>query len=59
MAATFIAAGPIFPQGETAASFENVNVYGMIACALGITPAKTDGDPAVVGQITGGRCAAG
>ena len=58
MNATFIAAGPTFPEGEAAAPFENVNVYGMIACALGITPAKTDGDPSVVEQVTGGRCAA-
>ena len=58
MAATFIAAGPIFPEGEVAAPFENVNVYGMIACALGITPAKTDGDPKVIARVTGGRCQA-
>lgn len=57
MAATFIAAGPIFPEGTTAAPFENVNVYGMIACALGITPAQTDGDAEVVERVTGGRCA--
>jgi alkaline phosphatase D len=59
MAATFVAAGPVFPEGAVAAPFENVNVYGMIACALGITPAKTDGDPAVVAAVTGGRCPAG
>jgi alkaline phosphatase D len=58
MAATFLAAGPIFPEGATAAPFENVNVYAMIACALGITPAETDGDPAVVERVTGGRCPA-
>ncbi len=58
MAATFLAAGPIFPEGATAAPFENVNVYAMIACALGITPAETDGDAAVVETITGGRCPA-
>lgn len=58
MNAAFIAAGPIFPQGKTAAPFENVNVYGMIACALGIDPAQTDGDPAVVETVTGGRCPA-
>jgi alkaline phosphatase D len=58
MAATFIGAGPIFPEGEVAAAFENVNVYLMIACALGITPAETDGDPEVVAQVTGGRCPA-
>lgn len=58
MAATFIAAGPVFPEGEMTAPFENVNVYLMIACALGIEPAETDGDPAVVEQVTGGRCPA-
>lgn len=58
MNATFIAAGPIFPEGEIAAPFENVNVYAMIACALGITPAPSDGDAAVVAQVTGGRCGA-
>jgi alkaline phosphatase D len=58
MNATFIAAGPTFPEGKTVAPFENVNVYGMIACALGITPAQTDGDAKVVETITGGRCPA-
>ena len=58
MQATFIGAGPIFPEGEVAAPFENVNVYLMAACALGLTPAKTDGDPKVVETITGGRCPA-
>jgi alkaline phosphatase D len=58
MRATFIGAGPIFPTGETAAPFENVNVYLMAACALGLTPAKTDGDPAVAERVTEGRCPA-
>ncbi|KCZ56974.1 hypothetical protein HY29_07470 [Hyphomonas beringensis] len=58
MAATFIGAGPIFPKGEIAKPFENVNVYMMAACALGIPPAPTDGDPAVVAKITGNRCPA-
>lgn len=58
MAATFIGAGPVFPQGVMAAPFENVNVYSFIACALKITPAKTDGDPAVVERVTEGRCPA-
>ena len=58
MAATFLAAGPVFPEGAVAAPFENVNVYALIACALGIKPAETDGDPAVVAEITGGRCPA-
>jgi len=58
MAATFIAAGPVFPAGETTPPFENVNVYAMIACALGLAPAETDSDPAVVERVTGGRCPA-
>lgn len=44
MQATFIAAGPAFKRGITTQIFDNVEVYGIIACALGITPAKTDGD---------------
>jgi predicted AlkP superfamily pyrophosphatase or phosphodiesterase len=58
MGATFIGAGPVFPQGERPAAFENVNVYGIIACALDIDPAGTDGDPQEVERITGGRCPA-
>jgi alkaline phosphatase D len=58
MAATFLAAGPVFPEGAVAAPFQNVNVYGLIACALGITPAETDGEPSVLAEITGGRCPA-
>jgi len=58
MAATFVAAGPVFPEGEVAAPFENVNVYSLIACALGVTPVQTDGDPSVVERITKGRCPA-
>ncbi len=58
MAATFIAAGSTFPEGQVAAPFENVNVYGLIACALGLLPAATDGDPMVVEKVTGGRCPA-
>ncbi|MDM7983297.1 MAG: alkaline phosphatase family protein [Maricaulis sp.] len=58
MGATFIGAGPIFPAGARPDSFENVNVYGLIACALGIEPAATDGDPAEVARISGGRCPA-
>ena len=58
MGATFIGAGPIFPAGTRPDSFENVNVYGLIACALGIEPAETNGDPAEVERISGGRCPA-
>lgn len=44
MGATFIAAGPNFIQGLSVDSFENVEVYGIIARILDIKPAKTDGD---------------
>lgn len=56
MHAGFIAAGPLFPAGERPATFENVNVYLLIACILGLDPAETEGDPAVVSALTGGRC---
>lgn len=58
MGATFIGAGPVFPAGTRPDAFENVNVYLLIACALDLVPAATDGDPALVEQITGGRCPA-
>ncbi|PHR60462.1 MAG: alkaline phosphatase family protein [Robiginitomaculum sp.] len=44
MGATFIAMGPNFKVGVKAKTFENVEVYGIIARILDITPAKTDGD---------------
>lgn len=44
MAATFIASGPAFKAGITVGTFDNVEVYGILACALNIIPAKTDGD---------------
>lgn len=43
MQATFIGAGPAFKTGLKVPTFDNVEIYGIIACALGITPAKTDG----------------
>lgn len=58
MGATFIGAGPIFPEGTRPEAFENVDVYLMIACALGLEPAQTDGDPQMVERITDGRCPA-
>lgn len=58
MGATFIGAGPVFPEGVVTPPFENVNVYSFIACTLGLEPAETDGDPAVVEAVTGGRCPA-
>jgi len=54
MGATFIGNGPIFPEGTRPAGFENVNVYGLIACALDLEPAQTDGDAGEVAGITAG-----
>ncbi len=44
MQATFIAAGPNFKKGVKASPMENVEIYGIVAKALSIKPAKTDGD---------------
>jgi len=43
MLATFIADGPRFENGVIVEPFDNVEVYGMIANILGVTPAQTDG----------------
>ena len=58
MGATFIGVGPIFPEGARPAAFDNINVYGLIACALDLEPAETDGSAQEVERITGGRCPA-
>ena len=44
MHATFIASGPAFKQKLTAKPFDNIEVYGLLACALNVKPAKTDGN---------------
>jgi alkaline phosphatase D len=44
MHATFIASGPAFKSKLNAKSFDNVEVYGLVACALKIKPANTDGN---------------
>jgi predicted AlkP superfamily pyrophosphatase or phosphodiesterase len=43
MRALFLAAGPSFRQGVTAAPFRNIHVYDLIAGILGLTPAPNDG----------------
>jgi len=40
----FYAEGPFFKENVEAASFSNVEVYGIIAHLLDLDPAKTDGD---------------
>jgi len=44
MQASFIATGPNFKTGVIAKPMESVEVYGIIASILGITPEKTDGN---------------
>lgn len=44
MQATFIANGPDFNAGQVVASFENIEVYGLLACLLNINPSKTEGN---------------
>ena len=44
MHATFIASGPAFKKKVIARPFDNIEVYGLLACALKVKPAKTDGD---------------
>jgi alkaline phosphatase D len=44
MHATFIARGPAFKKALKAKPFDNIEVYGLLACALNITPANTDGN---------------
>lgn len=47
MRGVFVAAGPAFRRGVTVPAFENVHVYNALAQALGVTPARNDGDPAI------------
>lgn len=44
MHAAFIANGPAFKKNLTVNPFDNIEVYGLLACALNIKPAKTDGN---------------
>ena len=44
MYATFIGSGPSFESGMTVPVFDNVQIYGILACLLDIIPAQNDGD---------------
>ena len=44
MHATFIASGPAFKKKLKARPFDNIEVYGLLACALKVKPANTDGN---------------
>jgi hypothetical protein len=39
----FIAAGPTFAAGKRVPAFESVEIYNLLAHALGIVPAPNDG----------------
>jgi predicted AlkP superfamily pyrophosphatase or phosphodiesterase len=49
----FFAEGPAFKKDYSAASFSNVEVYGIIAHLLGLDPADTDGDLGHVTELFG------
>ena len=56
MQASFIASGPDFMTGIEVDAFENIEVYGLLACILGIKPAKTDGDVRRVAHLLKKTC---
>lgn len=56
MQAVFIASGPDFVAASEVDAFENIEVYGMLACILGIKPAKTDGDVRRVAHLLKKNC---
>ena len=56
MQATFIAAGPAFVENKSVKPFENIEVYGLLACVLNIAPAKTDGEIERVAHVLKKRC---
>ena len=57
MHAIFIASGPAFKKKFTAKPFDNIEVYGLLACALKIKPANTDGSVENVQYFMTQHCA--
>ena len=50
----FYAAGPSFKKGFVQPTFENINIYELLAKVLQVKPAETDGDLKVVkGMLKG------
>lgn len=47
----FVAAGPRIREGMLVPEFENVHIYNFLCEILGLTPAKNDGDPAVLRNV--------
>ncbi len=48
MKALFIASGPAFRSGLTLPTFDNVEVYPLLAQLLGVTPQPSDGQTATL-----------
>ena len=44
MAALFVANGPAFRHGVTLPTFDNVDVYPLLARLVGVTPQPNDGN---------------
>lgn len=56
MAALFVASGPGFRAGsKLPASFDNVDVYPMLARLIGIQPVSGDGDPVALAGLLAGQ----
>ena len=55
MAALFIASGPAFRSGAALPSFDNVDVYPLLARLVGVTPHPSDGNPATLAGILAPR----
>ncbi|WP_420454649.1 ectonucleotide pyrophosphatase/phosphodiesterase [Rubrivirga sp.] len=51
MGALFIARGPRFREGVTTGPIHAVDVYGILAAALALDPAPTEGDPEAVERV--------
>jgi predicted AlkP superfamily pyrophosphatase or phosphodiesterase len=52
MRGIFVAAGPAFRDGgRTVPAFENVDVYNVLARAIGVRPSANDGDPQSAGLL--------
>ena len=58
MHTVLIGAGPSFPQGQTTGPVHHLDLYLLVTCLLGVTPAQTESDPDAVARLTGGRCPA-
>ena len=56
MHATFIASGPDFKTQLRVKPFESIEVYGLLACALKVKPAKTDGNVKNVQHLMAHNC---